>query len=218
MKKQVFLIMGIIGLLLLQMPIQPADDITSMVIYGKATYDGTGIDEIPVTINLSYNDTVYDVATKTTYGGGKYQIDLDNMDISWNSSMTVTVSTTYSGESDSNTFTLTTARTNDGMHESNLVLTSSSGDDDDDNDDNGSSSGDDDDSTTTGGSNSTTYLVTIGGILVFAFIFGLAFFLFGNQPSMSMPQKKKVTKKSYVKSGIQMEEYSNKSKNNRRKR
>lgn len=216
MKKRIVFILITISLLMMQAPTYQADDIRSMVVYGKVTYDGSGVDGATVSINLSYNSTIYDTMTKTTYGGGKYQIDLDNMDIAWNSSMSVTVSTTYSGEADSNTFTLSAVRTNDGMHESNLLLASSSGDDDDDDD--GSSSGDDDDSTTTGGSNSTTYLVTIGGILVFAFIFGLAFFLFGNQPSISMPQKKKVTKKKYVKSGIEMEEYSKKSKNNRRRR
>lgn len=192
-----------------------SDDINSMVIYGKVTYDGTTVDGVTVSINVSYNDTIFDTMADTTDNGGKYQFDLANMDISWNTSMTAEITTTYSGETDTNTFTLTEARTNDRLHESNLVLTSPSTGGDDDDDESSSSS------TTTGTSsgNGTTYIVSLGAILVFVLIVGLAYILFeANSKTMPPPKQhqtkkkkttntKKKTESKYVKSGITMEEY-----------
>jgi hypothetical protein len=189
-------------------------EITSLVIYGTVEYKGTETDGILVTINLTYNATTYESITDTTYGGGKYQVDLSNMNLAWNSSMTVKVNATYGAESDSNTFSLTPARTNDGLHQSNLELgTATTGDDDDD--DSGSSSSSTTSDTASSG-NDTTYIVVLGALLVFGLIFGLGFMLFESKPSMPMPNEKKKpvkkdskkNKKSYTKSGVTMEEYS----------
>lgn len=182
-----------------------AEEINSLVIYGEISEDGTAIDDVSVTVNLS-NATTYDTLTDTTQEG-IYQVNLDNMDgLTWDTGMTVSIRATYNGTTETETITLTSTNTADGMQRIDLDFSSATTTDDEDDDDDDSSSSTTSSSRTTTG-NSTTYIVGLGAVLIIALIVGLLFFFFGSSPKLPpiprRPVQKKNTK-SYTKSGIKM--------------
>ena len=185
--------LGIISISLLLLLLASSIQVSaasSYVVYGKVSYEDTYTNGITVTVKLTYNSTTYETLTDTTYGGGKYQVELDHMTLEWNTSMTITVNATHGGLSD--TSSAKTIASGQSMKAVNLAIAASSSSDDDE-----SSS-----STTSTTDNSGwvfSLVIVIGGGFIAAMIY-LLFKSSAKPPKTVQPYKpRKTTKKKSTK-------------------